>query len=93
MVTIQIAALPGPLCDRITDQINRLQDDHGIDCTVEQVSDFEAIVGLGVYAVPGLLIDGELKSVGRVPEIHELLDWLGFDSAQSPSGLDRSDSI
>ena len=87
MVVIVIAAPPGPLGDRIRRRIARLQDDHGIDCAVELVSDFDAIVNLGVYAVPGLLIDGELKSVGRVPEIHELLDWLGFDSPQLPLGL------
>ncbi len=87
MVVIRIAAPPGPLGDQIRRRIARLQEDHGIDCTVELVSDFEAIVNLGVYAVPGLLVDGELKSVGRVPEIHELLDWLGFDSPQLPSGL------
>jgi len=48
------------------------------------VNDFEAIIGLQVFSIPGLLIDGVLKSVGRVPEIPELIDWLGLDVIENP---------
>lgn len=76
MAAIQIAVPPGRLCDRTEQRINELVEELGIDCSVELVNDFDTIIGLGVYAVPGLLIDGVLKSVGRIPERHELIDWL-----------------
>ena len=79
MVKIQIAAPPGSLCEQTAAPINRLIEDYGLDCSVELVHDFEKIVELGVYAIPGLLIDGIIKSVGRVPEIDELVDWLKLD--------------
>jgi small redox-active disulfide protein 2 len=79
MVSIQIAAPPGSLCEQTEQRINQLIDSHGLDCAVELVQDFEKIIELGVYAIPGLLIDGMLKSVGRVPEIDELIDWLDLD--------------
>ena len=79
MVKIQIAAPPGSLCEQTAASINRLIEDYGLDCAVELVHDFEQILELGVYAIPGLLIDGKLKSVGRVPEIDELVDWLELD--------------
>ena len=79
MVSIQIAAPPGSLCEQIERNVNQLIDDHGLDCSVELVHDFERIIELGVYSIPGLLIDGMLKSVGRVPEIYELIDWLDLD--------------
>ena len=86
MRSIQIAAPPGPLCDQVEHQIKRLREEHGLDCLLELVNDFEAIVDLGVYAVPGLLIDGELKSVGRVPDLNELLDWLDVTGTHALSG-------
>ncbi|NNF47006.1 MAG: thioredoxin family protein [Desulfobulbaceae bacterium] len=81
MVSIQIAAPPGSLCKQTEQCIAQLIEDQGLDCSVELVHDFDTIIELGVYAIPGLLIDGTLKSVGRVPEIHELIDWLGLGQA------------
>lgn len=78
MVTIQIAAPPGTLCDQVEQRVKQMRDMYELDCSVELVNDFEAIIGLQVYAIPGLLIDGVLKSVGRVPELSELIDWLGL---------------
>jgi len=40
-------------------------------------SDVEDIIERGVFAGPGVLSNGELKSVGRVPEAEEIIDWLG----------------
>ena len=82
MVVIQIAAPPGTLCDQVEQRIKQLTEEHELDCSLELVNDFEAIIGLQVYSIPGLLIDGVLKSVGRVPEISELIDWLGLGSAE-----------
>ncbi len=79
MAAIQIAAPPGPLCDRTEQLVSDLMEEYGADFSMELVNDFDAIVALGVYAVPGLLIDGVLKSVGRVPEMHELLYWLDLE--------------
>ena len=76
MVTIQIAAPPGSLCEQTAARVKGLIEDQQLDCAVELIQDFDTIIALGVYAIPGLLIDGKLKSVGRVPEIDELIDWL-----------------
>ena len=80
MATIQIAAPPGSLCEQTVARVKRLIEEHRLDCAVELIHDFDTIITLGVYAIPGLLIDGKLKSVGRVPEIDELIDWLEHDS-------------
>jgi hypothetical protein len=79
MVSIQIVAPPGSLSKQTEQRINRLIDARGLDYSVELVHDFETMIALGVYAIPGLLINGMLKSVGRVPEMHELIDWLDLD--------------
>lgn len=84
MVEIQIAAPAGTLCEQIEQRIKQLVEEHELDCSVELVNDFEAIIGLQVFSIPGLLIDGVLKSVGRVPEIAELTDWLGLDVTENP---------
>lgn len=77
MVVITLAGPPDRFCERAERMLQRVIDEHLIDCSLLRVSDFEAIIELGVFAVPGVLINGELKSVGRVPEAEEIIDWLG----------------
>ena len=89
MSVIQIAAPPGKLCDQAAERIKLLIELHELDFSVELVNDFEAIIGLQVYSIPGLLIDGVLKSVGRIPEVPELADWLGLGSMESLENPER----
>lgn len=37
----------------------------------------QEIAKLGVFSTPALVIDGEVKCVGKVPEEKELISWLG----------------
>lgn len=38
----------------------------GVDCEVEKVTDFGRIMGYGVMSTPALVIDGKVKSVGKM---------------------------
>jgi small redox-active disulfide protein 2 len=43
---------------------------------LEEVSDLGVIASFGVLAVPALVVNGEVKSVGNVPSKAELKSWL-----------------
>jgi len=47
-----------------------------LDCEVEKVSDLQQIMKYGVMMVPALVIDDEVKLVGKVPSVEELKDIL-----------------
>jgi small redox-active disulfide protein 2 len=44
----------------------------GIDCEVEKVTDYGRIMGYGVMSTPALVIDGIVKSVGRMLSVDEI---------------------
>ena len=48
----------------------------GVDATVTKVTDFAEIAKLGIFSTPGVVIDGEVKCVGRVPKQAEVEEWL-----------------
>jgi len=48
----------------------------GVAATVEKVSDFQQIASYGVFSTPAVVIDGEVKVVGKVPSKSELLSWI-----------------
>jgi small redox-active disulfide protein 2 len=48
----------------------------GIEYEITKVTDIEAIIGYGVMATPGLVVDGSLKVAGRVPSAAQLKEYL-----------------
>ena len=48
----------------------------GVDATVEKIADFQQIAAFGVFSTPAVVIDGEVKVVGKVPSKADVLSWL-----------------
>jgi small redox-active disulfide protein 2 len=48
----------------------------GVEASVEKVTDVMAIAGYGVFGTPAVVVDGEVKSVGKIPKKDEVLDWV-----------------
>ncbi len=48
----------------------------GVDATVIKVKDFQEIAQLGVFSTPAVVVDGQVKCVGRVPKQNEVEDWI-----------------
>jgi small redox-active disulfide protein 2 len=48
----------------------------GLESEVEKVTDIETIMGMGVMMTPALVIDGTVKSVGRVLTKNQVLEYL-----------------
>lgn len=48
----------------------------GVDATVIKVKDFQEIAQLGVFSTPAVVVDGQVKCIGRVPKQSEVEDWI-----------------
>lgn len=48
----------------------------GIDASVEKVEDFKAIVAYGVMQTPALVIDEQVKSIGKLLSVEEVKAYL-----------------
>ena len=76
MMQVLVVGPSCAVCDEAEQRVREAVDALGLDCRIERVRDFTAIIELQVYAIPGLVVDGVVKCVGRVPLPHELADWL-----------------
>jgi small redox-active disulfide protein 2 len=47
-----------------------------MDVPIGKVTDYGEIMSYGVMSTPALAIDGEVRTVGRVPSVGELTDLL-----------------
>ena len=70
-------------CDRLEQVLSQVMAETGILAYMEHVRDIKEIGRYGVMGTPALLINGKVKSVGRVPAKRQLAEWLTDVSSQS----------
>lgn len=69
---------PGcPKCSQTEKIVKETVEEFGVDATVEKVTDVMEIAGYGVFGTPAVVVDGEVKSVGKIPKKAEIKTWIG----------------
>ncbi len=63
-------------CNQLAEMVAAAAAELGVSCQLEKVSDFNKIMSFGVMMTPGLVVDGIVKSVGRVPSAAEIKEML-----------------
>jgi len=63
-------------CERLYDAVERVLQAEGILADLHKVESLDEILAAGIMITPGLLIDGELKAVGKVPRDKKLVEWI-----------------
>jgi small redox-active disulfide protein 2 len=69
---------PGcPKCKQTEEIVRQAVAESGADAQVEKVTGVMEIAAFGVFGTPAVVIDGQVKSVGKVPSKKDVLAWLG----------------
>ncbi len=63
-------------CDKLEKNAKKAVKELGIDATIEKVADLREMVAYGVMEVPALVVDDEVKSVGKVLSSEEIKKYL-----------------
>lgn len=68
---------PGcPNCTNLAKNAEQAAQELGLDYEIEKVTDTDQIVASGVMMTPGLVVDGEVKSTGKVASSEEIKGML-----------------
>jgi small redox-active disulfide protein 2 len=68
---------PGcPKCHQTEKHVKEAVAETGADASVEKITDLMEIAGYGVFGTPAVVIDGEVKSVGKIPTKEDVKAWL-----------------
>jgi small redox-active disulfide protein 2 len=63
-------------CEQNAEIIHRAVAETGVAADVEKVTDLMKIAGYGVFGTPSVVVDGDVKCVGKIPTIEEVKSWL-----------------
>jgi small redox-active disulfide protein 2 len=70
---------PGcPKCRQTEKVVKEAVSETGVAADVEKVTDVMKIAGYGVFGTPAVVVDGEIKSVGKIPKKEEIKAWISI---------------
>jgi len=77
MTKLQILGTGCPKCKKLAENTEAAAKELGLDYEMEKVTDIIQITAFGVMMTPALVVDGEVKAVGKVPSVDEIKAMLG----------------
>ena len=76
MIEIKVLGPGCANCKRLEQIAQKTVNNLAIEAKIEKVTNYQEIIELGVMATPGLIINGEVVSSGRIPSDTEVTDWV-----------------
>jgi small redox-active disulfide protein 2 len=68
---------PGcPKCKQTETIVKEAVAEAGVCANVEKVTDIMQIAQYGVFGTPAVVIDGQVKCVGKIPKKEDVLSWI-----------------
>jgi len=64
-------------CHQVEKLVRETLAETGTDAEVEHVTDFKKIAAYGVFGTPSVVVDGNVKSVGKIPKKEDIKAWIG----------------
>jgi len=73
MKKIQVLGTGCPKCTKLAEVAQEAAKQAGIEYELEKVTEINDIMKFGVMMTPALAVDGEVKVVGKIPSVAELV--------------------
>jgi small redox-active disulfide protein 2 len=73
---IKILGTGCPRCSELEKRVINALAELKLAADVQKVTDIKKIAEHKVFATPGLLINGKVKSSGRLPSLEEIKRWV-----------------
>ncbi len=73
---VEILGTGCPKCKLLEANAKKAVAEAGVKANISKVTEIDKIVEYGVMSTPAIVIDGKVKSSGRIPTAEEIKKWL-----------------
>lgn len=73
---IEILGTGCPKCKKTKELTKDVVNELGVSAEIIEVTDLNKIIDYGVMITPALVIDGNVKIAGKIPEKEEITKWI-----------------
>ena len=64
-------------CNKLEDTVRLAVKEAGIEAQIDHVTDIKQIMAYGVMTTPALVIDGKVKTMGKLPSLADIKQMIG----------------
>ena len=76
MLKIQVVGTGCPNCQKLEALCREVVEENALQAEIEKVTDIDRFAELGIMMTPGLLVNGQVKSSGKIPTKMTVQHWL-----------------
>ncbi len=76
MMDIKVLGPGCPKCEQTAKIVAEAVAETGVDAQIQKVTGVMDIASYGVFGTPSVVIDGEVKCVGKIPKKEDVKSWL-----------------
>lgn len=76
MLNIKVVGSGCPNCQKLEALCNEVVSESGLEANIEKVTDVNNFADLGVFITPGLIVNENVLSQGKIPTKSTLEHWL-----------------
>ena len=76
MIKLQVLGTGCPKCKKLAENAEAAAKALGIEYEIKKVTDITEIMKFGVIMTPALVVDGQVKVIGKVPSQDEIKNLL-----------------
>lgn len=73
---IEILGMGCPKCKKTTQNAQLAVEELRIDAEIIRVEELDKITEYGVMMTPALVIDGKVKTAGKIPSKEDIISWI-----------------
>jgi small redox-active disulfide protein 2 len=73
---VKILGTGCPKCKKLFEAAERAVQESGVKADLVKIEKIDEIITYGVAVTPGLVIAGEVKSAGKIPDVKQIAAWL-----------------
>mgnify|MGYP005848579577 CR=1 FL=1 len=75
MITIKILGSGCANCKRLEHEVREALAGTAIEHEIVKVTDYADIMTYGILSTPGLVMNEQVKSAGRIPKRQQIVEW------------------
>ncbi|MEX0681690.1 MAG: thioredoxin family protein [Balneolales bacterium] len=76
MMNIKVVGSGCPNCQKLESLCKEVIEEEHINAEIEKVTDVNQFIELGIFMTPGLIVNDEVLSSGKIPVKSTLKKWL-----------------
>ena len=76
MLNIKVVGSGCPTCQKLEQMCREIITENNIEAEIEKITDINRFADLGIFMTPGLLLNDQLVSSGKLPIKSTLEHWV-----------------